>query len=227
MRTTEVQLQNDPKKGVPVRTAYCPAPRTNSDAATDVRIRGLRKGELWTVLAIGRRAFPVDPWTTDTARGSLARLTGGGRARLAGWLARFLRLARLSEAVNLIRLTAVVVFGWPASSCCFVAEADTTVIGYASLNAASAGIGGVQVMAVRPGHEGTGIGEALLAQLIATAIARGYQAVCLYARADNMRARTFYARNGFAETGTRAGYYQPSGTDAIVMRLELAGRRPR
>ena len=135
-----------------------------------------------------------------------------------------LRLARLNEAVNLVRLTGMVAFGRPASFCCFVAEADQTVIGYASLHATSADTGGIQVIAVRPGHEGKGIGDALLAQLTATATTQGHRAVILYVRADNRRARAFYERNGFAEVGVRAGYYQPSSTDAIVMRRDLPGR---
>lgn len=212
---------------VRIAPVSCPAPRAHSDAAMNVRIHRLRKGELWAVLAIGRRVFPVDPWTTDTAQGSLARLTRGGQARSAGWLARFLRRARLNEAVNLVRLTGLVAFGRPASSCCLVAEADRTVIGYGSLNATSADVGGIQVIAVRPGHEGKGIGEALLAQLAATAKAHGHQAVTLYVRADNVRARTFYERNGFAETGIRAGYYQPSSTDAIMMRRDLSDQAAR
>lgn len=198
-----------------------------ASAAMNVRIGRLRSGELWAVLAIGRRVFPVDPWTADTAKGTLAWLTRGGQSRFAGGLARFLRLARLNEAVNLVRLTAMMALGRPARLCCFVAEADRTVIGYASLTAASADTGGVQVIAVRPGYEGKGIGEALLAQLAATAVADGYQEVILYVRADNMRARTFYERNGFTETGTRADYYQPSSTDAIVMRRDLASRGSR
>jgi ribosomal-protein-alanine N-acetyltransferase len=38
---------------------------------------------------------------------------------------------------------------------------------------------------------------------------------------DNPRASGLYQRRGFAEIGVRRGYYQPSGTDAIVMRKDL------
>jgi [ribosomal protein S18]-alanine N-acetyltransferase len=191
----------------------------------DVRIRRLRSGDLWTVLALGRRVFPVDPWTADTAKGWLARLTRDGQARFAVRLARSLRLARLNEAANLVRLTGMVAFGGPASSCCFVAEAGNTVIGYASLSATSADAGAVQVMAVQPEDERQGIGKALLDHLVATAVARGYQEVTLYVRADNVHASTFYERNGFTRAGTRVGYYQPSSTDAIVMRRDFPGSR--
>jgi ribosomal-protein-alanine N-acetyltransferase len=30
-----------------------------------------------------------------------------------------------------------------------------------------------------------------------------------------------YERHGFVRIGVRRGYYQPSGTDAVVMRKEL------
>ena len=44
----------------------------------------------------------------------------------------------------------------------------------------------------------------------------------LEVRADNPRAQDLYRRFGFADVGVRRGYYQPSGMDAIVMRLEVA-----
>jgi len=40
-------------------------------------------------------------------------------------------------------------------------------------------------------------------------------------RTDNARAQQLYRRYGFAQIGVRRGYYQPSGTDALVMRKEL------
>ena len=46
----------------------------------------------------------------------------------------------------------------------------------------------------------------------------------LEVRADNTRAQRLYRWCGFAEIGIRRGYYQPSGTDAIVMRRDLTGR---
>ena len=47
---------------------------------------------------------------------------------------------------------------------------------------------------------------------------RGCAEVFLEVRADNPRAHGLYLRRGFTEIGVRRGYYQPSGTDAIVMR---------
>lgn len=60
-----------------------------------------------------------------------------------------------------------------------------------------------------------------LARLIATAAERGCGAAFLYVRADNPGARKLYERAGFTETGALPGYYQPSATDAVVMRLQI------
>jgi ribosomal protein S18 acetylase RimI-like enzyme len=194
-------------------------------SADNVRVRRLRASELWTVLALERRIMPSDPWTADSAGGWLARLTGDGQARFAAGLARFFRLVRLNEAFRLGRLSCWVAFGRPADLCCFVAAAGKDVIGYAVLSSASGDTGGIHTIMVEHGHEGQKIGKALLTQLITTAESHGYQAVTLYVGADNTHARTFYERNDFTVTGTLAGYYQPSATDAIVMRRNLPGGR--
>ena len=81
--------------------------------------------------------------------------------------------------------------------------------------------------AVRDDHQGEGIGTALLTDLIAAAAVRGCRDIFLDVPADNIRARLLYRRTGFIEVGVRPNYYQPSGTEAAVMRLrmraELAG----
>ena len=48
--------------------------------------------------------------------------------------------------------------------------------------------------------------------------------VFLYVRASNHGARLLYRRTGFTDAGVKPGYYQPSGTDAIVMRLPIPAR---
>ncbi|HEY2316636.1 MAG TPA: GNAT family N-acetyltransferase, partial [Streptosporangiaceae bacterium] len=68
---------------------------------------------------------------------------------------------------------------------------------------------------------GQGIGSALLDRLLAEASSRGCTEVFLEVRADNTRAQRLYRWRGFADVGIRRGYYQPSGTDAIVMRRDL------
>jgi [ribosomal protein S18]-alanine N-acetyltransferase len=109
-----------------------------------------------------------------------------------------------------------------------VAEEDGAIAGYAGLSAVAGEHGDVQTIAVRADRQGEGIGTALLADLIATAAARRCREIFLDVRADNDRARTLYERTGFTRVGMRRGYYQPSGADAIVMRLRLPppGGRP-
>jgi len=102
-----------------------------------------------------------------------------------------------------------------------VAEANGTIAGYAGLAAAGGQHCDLQTIAVRADRQGEGIGTALLTALLAAALARGCREVFLDVRADNERAKLLYRRTGFVEAGRRHGYYQPSGADAIVMRLRL------
>jgi len=112
----------------------------------------------------------------------------------------------------------------PATRYYIVAEADGVVAGYAGLYAIPGDQSDVQTIAVRADHQGLGIGTAMLGHLIATAAARSCREVFLEVRADNDRARLLYLRTGFTEVGVRRGYYQPSGADAVVMRLRLPAR---
>jgi ribosomal-protein-alanine N-acetyltransferase len=187
-------------------------------------IRPLRGGDLRAVLAIVRQVFPEDSWTRETAKGWLARSPLGAQARNAARFEQFIRLARLGEIVNLVRLAGVAALGRPATRYCIVADADGMIAGYACLNAVGGGQGDVQTIAVRGDRQGEGIGTALLADLIAAAAARGCRDVFLDVRADNARARLLYRRTGFTEAAVRPGYYQPSGADAVVMRLRIPRR---
>jgi [ribosomal protein S18]-alanine N-acetyltransferase len=101
-----------------------------------------------------------------------------------------------------------------------VAERDGEIVAYAGLLAAG-GQGDVLTIAVASAQWGKGIGSALLERLLAEADRRGCTEVFLEVRADNDRAQRLYRRRGFTDIGIRRAYYQPSGTDAIVMRLDL------
>lgn len=79
----------------------------------------------------------------------------------------------------------------------------------------------VMTIAVRPDSWSRGIGSLLLSAMLEEAEARDCGEVFLEVRADNDRAHGLYRRRGFTEIGVRKGYYQPSGTDAIVMRKDL------
>jgi ribosomal-protein-alanine N-acetyltransferase len=108
----------------------------------------------------------------------------------------------------------------PATRYYLVAEEDGQIVGYAGLLAAG-GQGDVLTVAVATARWGKGIGSALVDRLIAEAARRGCTEVFLEVRADNARAHRLYRWFGFTDVGIRRAYYQPSGTDAIVMRLDL------
>ncbi|MFG3226652.1 ribosomal protein S18-alanine N-acetyltransferase [Kitasatospora sp. NPDC048194] len=96
---------------------------------------------------------------------------------------------------------------------------DGAVVGYAGLMAV-AGEGDVQTIAVDERHQGTGLGAALLTDLIREAGRRGCAELLLEVRVDNPRAQRLYERHGFEPVGIRRGYYQPANVDALVMRLD-------
>ena len=103
-----------------------------------------------------------------------------------------------------------------------VAEDQGTVLGYAGLLAPGGRQGDVLTLAVAEEHWGRGIGTTLLDALLAEAASRGCREIFLEVRVDNDRAQRLYRGHGFAKVGIRRGYYQPSGTDALVMRRVLA-----
>ncbi|MGV9377444.1 ribosomal protein S18-alanine N-acetyltransferase [Nonomuraea sp. NPDC003707] len=107
----------------------------------------------------------------------------------------------------------------PRSRHYVVALVDGEIIGYAGL-AAAADQADVQTIAVLEKHQGTGIGGALLTELLAEAGRRGAREIFLEVRADNPRAQAVYRHYGFEDIGTRRRYYD-DGTDAIMMRRNL------
>jgi len=108
----------------------------------------------------------------------------------------------------------------PASRYYLVAEDRTGICGYAGLLAAG-GQADVLTIAVAVTRWGQGTGSRLLAALVGEARRRGCTEMFLEVRADNTRAQRLYKWWAFDEIGVRRGYYQPSGTDAIVMRRDL------
>ena len=108
----------------------------------------------------------------------------------------------------------------PRSRYYLVAEDNEVITGYAGLLAAGSQ-GEVLTLAVAGRRWGQGTGSALLEALLAEAARRGCTEVFLEVRTDNVRAQLLYRRYGFVQIGIRRGYYQPSGTDALVMRRGL------
>jgi ribosomal-protein-alanine N-acetyltransferase len=99
-----------------------------------------------------------------------------------------------------------------------VATDGTMVAGYAGL-AVAGGTADVQTVAVAAGLQGRGLGRRLLEDLLAEARRRDAVEVLLEVRSENEAAQRLYATAGFERIGVRRGYYQPGGTDAVVMRL--------
>jgi len=101
-----------------------------------------------------------------------------------------------------------------------VAVDDDEVVGYAGLCAYAPHEAYVQTIGVTQARQREGIGTRLLFDLIAEADRRGCPRLDLEVRADNDTAIAMYEHHGFHRIGVRRGYYQPSGTDAVVMRRE-------
>ncbi|MEV0811003.1 ribosomal protein S18-alanine N-acetyltransferase [Micromonospora sp. NPDC050200] len=100
-------------------------------------------------------------------------------------------------------------------------DADGTVLGYAGLTV-QPDEAWVQNIAVRRDAQRRGVGRMLLEELLAETARRGARTVLLEVAADNAPAQKLYDRYGFEPIGIRRGYYQPSNTDALVMRRVAA-----
>ncbi|MGC4803730.1 ribosomal protein S18-alanine N-acetyltransferase [Micromonospora sp. DT233] len=101
-----------------------------------------------------------------------------------------------------------------------VATDGGALLGYAGLAVAPPDEAWVQNIAVRRDAQRRGVGRALLEALLAEAADRGVRSTLLEVAADNAPAQRLYATYGFEPIGVRRGYYQPSNTDALVMRRE-------
>lgn len=96
------------------------------------------------------------------------------------------------------------------------------ILGYAGLDLAG-DVADVMTIATAPSAQGRGIGRLLLDDLVARATRHGAEALLLEVRADNLRARDLYERNGFELLSTRRRYYQPGDVDALVLRRLTKG----
>lgn len=94
------------------------------------------------------------------------------------------------------------------------------IVGYAGLAVAAPDEAWVQNIGVRKDAQRRGLGRRLLEALLAEARRRGVEQVLLEVAVDNGPAQRLYAEYGFEAVGIRRGYYQPSNTDALVMKRE-------
>ncbi|MCG5453695.1 ribosomal protein S18-alanine N-acetyltransferase [Micromonospora hortensis] len=99
-------------------------------------------------------------------------------------------------------------------------DVDGSVLGYAGLAGVPPDEVWVQNIAVRRDAQRRGVGRALLEELLAEAVRRDARSTLLEVAVDNAAAQRLYATYGFEPIGVRRGYYQPSNTDALVMRRD-------
>jgi ribosomal-protein-alanine N-acetyltransferase len=101
----------------------------------------------------------------------------------------------------------------------YLVARDSTgaVAGYGGLAVVPGEEAWVNNLAVRRDAQRSGIGRALLTELLAEAGRRQVPRVLLEVAADNLPAQRLYAGHGFEPVGVRRGYYQPSNADALVM----------
>jgi [ribosomal protein S18]-alanine N-acetyltransferase len=97
------------------------------------------------------------------------------------------------------------------------------LVGYAGITVSPGGEAWVNNLAVRREYQRHGIGARLLEELLAIARTGRARAVLLEVAAPNATAQRLYARYGFEPVAVRRGYYQPSNTDAVVMRRDEEG----
>jgi ribosomal-protein-alanine acetyltransferase len=102
----------------------------------------------------------------------------------------------------------------------FVAETAGRFQGYAGI---FLGLDSAEVMpiAVAPDRQGQGIGRRLMEALLAEARTAGVGQVFLEVADGSAAAIGLYRSLGFEQIGRRRAYYQPSGRDALVMRLTM------
>jgi [ribosomal protein S18]-alanine N-acetyltransferase len=101
-----------------------------------------------------------------------------------------------------------------------VGVAADEVVGYGGVAVTAPDEAWINNIAVRRDRQRHGIGRRLLAALLDEADRRGARTVMLEVAVDNKAAQRLYGEFGFDPVAIRRGYYQPSNTDALVMRRD-------
>lgn len=76
-------------------------------------------------------------------------------------------------------------------------------------------------IAILPDHRHQGLGQKLLADLMADAKSRGVRRMTLEVRKSNEAARKLYASQGFIPCGERKNYYDKPREDALILEAQL------
>ena len=104
----------------------------------------------------------------------------------------------------------------------YVGIFDKELLGYAGLSSVPASFSAdIQTIGVATASQGRGLGRRLMELLMARALSVGAEQVLLEVRADNDPAISLYRSLGFEQIDLRKRYYQPSGTDALIMRVKV------
>lgn len=100
-----------------------------------------------------------------------------------------------------------------------LAQMDGAPVGFA-LGQAQSMEAEVLTLAVLPDARGKGVGQGLLAALLAMAAKLGAAEIFLEVAEANASARRLYAKAGAQQVGRRRRYYA-DGADALVLRIDL------
>lgn len=100
-----------------------------------------------------------------------------------------------------------------------VAEINGIVVGYVAGFLASEGIGRIFSLAVLPIYRNRGVGGSLLKAITDTFRKLGVFEIILEVRISNIKARRFYERHGFRQTGIVENYYYDE--NAVLMNLKI------
>ena len=119
-------------------------------------------------------------------------------------------------------LVAELVVGAVPTAQALVAERDGVVVGYAATSLV-VDVAELQRIAVDPVERRTGVGSALLGDVLGLCRDAGARRLLLEVREDNDGARAFYARAGFVEVGTRPRYYRDGEAAVLLERSTASG----
>ncbi len=78
----------------------------------------------------------------------------------------------------------------------------------------------ITLLGIHPNFRRQGLGELLLFSLLEDAIARKLEWATLEVNVNNLAAINLYKKYNFQAVGTRKGYYQPAGEDALILWLK-------